>query len=109
MTLKQVIHSLAERMNKNQKGIDGISTIYQFDISGDEGGTYQIKIDNSQVKVVEDLSFDPKCTFQLSDQNFLKLVDGKLNPMMAFMAGQVKVKGDLSQAMKLQGILEKNK
>lgn len=109
MTIKQVISTLADKMNKNPKGIEGISTIYQFNLSGDEGGTYQIKINNSQVKVVEDRSLEPKCTFQLSDQNFLNLVDGKINPMMAFMSGQVKVKGDISQAMKLQDILAKYK
>jgi len=33
------------------------------------------------------------------------LMAGKLNPMMAFMSGKIKVKGDMGVAMKLQSFL----
>ena len=42
------------------------------------------------------------CTISIKEEDFIKLVSGKLNPMMAFMSGKIKVAGDMSVAMKLQ-------
>ncbi len=45
------------------------------------------------------------CTIKISKENLGKLMDGSLNPMMAFMGGKVKVDGDLGVAMKLQSLV----
>lgn len=45
------------------------------------------------------------CTVTISDENFKALVKGDLNPMMAFMSGKIKIKGDMGVAMKLQSFL----
>jgi len=45
------------------------------------------------------------CTIKISKENFGKLLNGDLNPMMAFMGGKVKVDGDLGVAMKLQSLV----
>jgi putative sterol carrier protein len=49
---------------------------------------------------------DADCTIIVTPENFLALVDGSLNPMTAFMSGKIKVKGDMSIAMKLQSLLK---
>lgn len=40
-----------------------------------------------------------------TDEDFLALFNGELNPMMAFMQGKIKVKGEMALALKLQTIL----
>ena len=42
------------------------------------------------------------CTVTLSQEDFVKLAQGKLNPMGAVMSGKMKIDGDMSVAMKLQ-------
>lgn len=44
------------------------------------------------------------CTFRTSMGTFEKLVNGDLNPMMAFMSGKLKIDGDKGIAMKLASI-----
>ena len=44
------------------------------------------------------------CTLSMSLDNFSKLLDGSLNPMMAFMSGKMKIDGDKGVAMKLAGL-----
>lgn len=51
----------------------------------------------------EDMEAD--CTITLSRKNLEKLVNGKLNPMNAFLSGKIKVEGDMSVAMQLQTLL----
>jgi len=47
----------------------------------------------------EDLPAD--CTFDVSTKNALRLIDGDLNAMMAYMTGKLKIEGDMGTAMKI--------
>lgn len=48
---------------------------------------------------------DADCTIVTSIETMEQLRSGSLNPMMAIMSGKIKVKGDMSVAMKLQSML----
>lgn len=65
----------------------------------DEGVVY---VDAKQVpNVVDNEDREADCTVSLSSENAVKLLDGELNPMNAFMLGKIKVKGDMGVAMKI--------
>lgn len=46
---------------------------------------------------------------QLTADTFVALADGKLNAQKAFMTGQLKVKGNIMLATKLDGVLKASK
>lgn len=46
------------------------------------------------------------CTIRISPDNLKKLIDGTLNPMLAFTMGKLKVEGSKGVAMKLAQVLE---
>ncbi len=48
---------------------------------------------------------NPNVTILMADNDFVDLMEGKLNATSAFMAGKLKVKGDMSLAMKLQSVI----
>ena len=45
------------------------------------------------------------CTINVSLENLVKIFKGELNPMTAAMMGKVKIKGDMSVAMKLKSLI----
>lgn len=45
------------------------------------------------------------CEIQVTIENLVKLGNGDMNPMMAFMGGKLKVKGDMSVAMKMSQVM----
>ncbi|MCS1351526.1 SCP2 sterol-binding domain-containing protein [Mechercharimyces sp. CAU 1602] len=104
MEISSVFAELTQKVNENPEGIQGVNAIYQFDL--DEGGTYQIQFADGKAEQYEGTPLDAQCTMRLSEKNFAKLVQGELNPTMAFMSGKLKIDGDLSLAMKLQSILK---
>jgi len=86
----------------NGKRAEGIDASYVFAIDG--AGTWTVKVTGGNVAVSEgDAGGD--CTIAASEETFERIVDGKQNPLTAYMTGKIKVTGDLSAAMKLKEIL----
>ena len=46
-------------------------------------------------------------TLSLSDTDFQKMVDGKAKPQQLFMAGKLKIKGNMMKATKMEPIMQK--
>ena len=84
-----------------------INATYLFDIGGDDGGKWLVDL-TGDGNWVTDGSADPdaNCTVSVKNaEDWVGIATGKINPTMAFMQGKIKVKGDMSLAMKLQALL----
>ncbi|MDZ4857636.1 MAG: SCP2 sterol-binding domain-containing protein [Candidatus Hydrogenedentes bacterium] len=84
--------------------ISGMNAIYQFDITGDDGGTWHVKLADGLANVSPGPAENPSITLTSTDQNWLDIVSGKLSGQTAFLTGKLKIKGDMSLAMKLQNV-----
>ncbi len=105
-TYQEILGNLRSKL----EGVDpakmkSVNAVYQFDLSGDNGGIFHIKVTEGSA-VLENAAHDnPNITISMAGDDFANMLEGKLNPTSAFMAGKLKVKGDMSLAMKLQGLL----
>ncbi len=82
-----------------------INALYQFNISGPEGGSWSVDCTAPGGKISPGAAAAARCTVAATDKDFLDIVNGKLNPQMAFMSGKLRIQGDMGLAMKLQQIL----
>ncbi len=82
-----------------------IGAIYQFDIAGPGGGRWWVDCSHPGGRIQAGSAPNARCTVAATDQDFLAIVNGKLNAQMAFMSGRLKIQGDMGLAMKLQQIL----
>lgn len=76
-----------------------------FEISGDNGGNWVATIEDGKLSVRDGAVDDADMTMVCSDEDLMAMVHGDLNPVSAFMAGKVRIKGNMSLAMKLQTFL----
>lgn len=84
-------------------GVTDLNKKVKFDLT-DEG---LIHIDATVTPPsVSNNDLDADVTFVLSQENFEGLIDGSLNPQMAFMMGKLKIEGDMGLALKLADIFE---
>jgi putative sterol carrier protein len=104
-SLKEAMQKIEEVLNENSKPIEGLSAIYQYNITGDEEGIYQLKLENGTAKVTEGEEAKADCILSLSLKDFRQFLLGKLNGTAAFMSGKLKIKGDIGKAIKMEGIL----
>jgi putative sterol carrier protein len=100
VSAKEFFESLPSRANGSKTA--GMHASYVFEIEG--GGTWTVKVEDGTVAVDEgDTGGD--CTISASEDTFERIVDGKQNPLTAYMTGKLKVSGDVSAALKLKTLL----
>jgi putative sterol carrier protein len=88
----------------NAAAAAGVNATYQFDLTGDGGGTWQVKVGPGGAEVSEGAPGPANITITMAAGDYLDMINGKLNPQMAFMGGKLKIKGDMSLALKMQQI-----
>ena len=93
---------LAAKMNDVGAVLPGKTVKLDF---GDQG---TIMLDGNANKVTED-DGAADTTIKIAWDDWQSMADGKLDGMTAFMTGKLKVEGDMSNAMQLQGVLSKLK
>jgi putative sterol carrier protein len=91
---------LVGKMQENQAWVPGKTVKLDF---GDQG---VILLDGASSQVSENDS-PADTTIKVSWDDWQKMADGELDGMTAFMTGKLKIEGDMSNAMQLQGVLSK--
>lgn len=87
--------------------ISTIGGVFAFDLK-DAGIWYvDLSTEGGDVGMGTPPSGCANCTMTLSAEDFHKMFTGALNPTQAFMGGKLKIKGDLSMAMKLETLMKK--
>ncbi|MEO1434909.1 MAG: SCP2 sterol-binding domain-containing protein [Bacteroidota bacterium] len=94
---------IASKITEQAQGADPLGATLKF--AFDDGGSILIDGTGDGNVVTLNDDGDAACTISTSLETFGKLQSGDLNPMMAVMGGKVKIKGDMSIAMKLQSLL----
>ena len=92
---------LAAAMNEKSAWLPGKRV--KIDFGGSEGA---LMLDGQANQVTED-DGAADTTIKVSWQDWQDMSEGKLDGMTAFMQGKLKVEGDMSSAMQLQGVLAK--
>ena len=86
--------------------IAGMTATYQFNITGDDAQVWSVAIANDEVVVTEGAAEKASIELTMAAADFLALLAGQLNGQMAFLTGKLKIKGDMTLAMKLQSVFK---
>lgn len=105
MFVWEILTALTDKINARPLGIQLFQAVYHFYVSGDDGGKYQVTFADGHVSLVKGTPDEATCILELSDSNFIKWVQGTLNPTAALVKGSLKIKGDIGHSIKLQTIL----
>ena len=91
---------LAARMQEHQAWVPGKRVKLDF------GGDGVILLDGAASQVSED-DGAADTTIKVGWEDWQQMAAGQLDGMTAFMMGKLRVEGDMSNAMQLQGVLAK--
>ena len=103
-TVKETFDAMAGRFRPDKAA--GVNATIQYDITGDQGGTWCAAIKDGQCTITSGAASSPAVTLIMSAQDWLDMVGGKLSGQMAFMSGKLKLKGDMGLAMKIGSMFQ---
>ena len=82
----------------------GLNAVVAFDCGDD--GHIVIDATGSEPEISDDDLSDADCILKIKKANLEKLIAGKLDPMLAFTLGKLKIKGSMGVAAKLSSMLD---
>ena len=105
MTSREFLYALPAKVDP--AAIEGLETLFHFDLEGENGGQFTITVADSKVTVSDGLTGEPKCVVRSTGDHFVSLATGELNPMMALLTGKVKIsnQGEMLRYAKLFGLM----
>jgi putative sterol carrier protein len=106
-SLPDLMDRIEEIFNANPGPIRSFNAVVQYNVHGEEKGTYQHYFKDGKLTIKEGVKTTPNVTMQLSYDDFKKFVLGKQSGAMALLLGKVKAKGDISTGLKIESILRR--
>ena len=101
-TVKEFFQLLPSRLDSD--AAEGLDAVYQFDLSGAQGGQYILTIRDGACQIAEGIHAAPHIVLSMAGEDCIKIMKGQLNGPAAAMSGRVKVSGDIGLAMQLKGL-----
>lgn len=102
MTFEQIVNKVKERAKNADIGGIQDKLAIQINLTGEGEGIFYIEVKNGVLSIEPYEYYDRDVCIIVSSDNFLKIFDKKLDPVIAFTTGKLKVEGDISKALELQ-------
>ena len=80
---------------------------FQFNIEDEEaGGIFYVEVKDGELSVEPYEYYDRDAMFTATPDVFLKIAEGKMDPVWAFTVQKLKVEGNIDKALRLKDIIE---
>jgi putative sterol carrier protein len=104
LTVKAVFDRITQAFQP-EKAV-GVDVVFQFKISGPGGGEWYVVIKDGACESHGGSHSKPTTTVIMSDADFLDLIQGKLNAMLAYTSGKLKIEGDILKSQLIEKVFK---
>jgi putative sterol carrier protein len=101
-TVKEFFQLLPSRLDLG--AAEDLDAVYQFDLSGAQGGQYILTIRQGACQVEEGMHADPHVVLSMAGEDCIKILKGQLSGPAVAMSGRLKISGDIGLAMQLKAL-----
>ena len=102
MPYTEPVQALEDMVAKfNPEAAEGLTAVFQWDVLGDNGGVWHIKVADKTAELFKERHPSPTVSQTCGTDLFLAMVNYEINGMQAFMSGKLKMTGDMNVAQKI--------
>ncbi|MBD5128417.1 MAG: SCP2 sterol-binding domain-containing protein [Ruminococcaceae bacterium] len=106
MTFDEIMAKVKGMASKvDASGTDFLAV--QVNLTGKDGGVFYVEVKDGKVSAEPYDYHDRSCALTMEPASFVKLMDGKLDPVVAYTTGKLKVEGDLGKALEFSKLIKK--
>lgn len=106
MTYEEIFEAAKAEFMKSDVSSFKQHLAVQIDIVGEGEGAFYVELKDGQLHVEPYEYYDRHVKLIATAKDFLKIVNGSLNAVMAYTTGKLRIEGDLGKALELQQIIE---
>ena len=102
-TTEEIMRSMPERFRPEMAG--NMKVTYLFELSGEDGGQWHIRIEGGNCTVDSGPITDPDATVSMVAADFIGINTGAINAASLFWSGQIEVEGDMDSVIALAPVM----
>ena len=103
MTAEELFASLPERFRRERAG--DLRAGYAFELEGDGGGDFTVRVADGALTVEAGSSADVDVTVRAKAADWIAIVEGRLDPQLAYLTKRLRVSGNLQLALRLREVV----
>lgn len=105
MTYEEIVEKVRERLRDADTGkVDGFLAI-QINITEEGEGAFYVEVKDGKLSVEPYEYHDRQALITMKSKNFIKLMEGKLDPVAAFTLGKLKIDGSIEKVLEFSKLL----
>ncbi len=101
----EIFEQMTQRIVDKPDLVDEVGAIFQFDITGEAGGSWVVDLKTAPGSVANGTHGEADCVITVGQNDFVGIMSGDVDPQMAFMMGRIKVAGNFMLATKLRSLM----
>jgi len=99
ISMEDVFSGMVERFNS--EAAEDLEAVFQFSLTGPQSGEFFIDVENSNATLVQGVDKSPELIVEIDSEDWIAVVEGRLDGTRAYMSGKMKVTGDMNLLFKL--------
>jgi putative sterol carrier protein len=103
MTAAELFASLPERFRSERAG--DLRATYAFELGGDGGGEWTVRVGDGALSVSDGPATDADVTVRAKAADWMAIVEGRMDPQLAYLTKKLRVSGDLGLALRLREVV----
>ena len=107
MTYEELVKQVKDIAENADVGKVQEHVAFQFNIEGEAAGAFYLEIKDGKAVVEPYEYYDRNVLVTCKAETLLKIVGGKLDPILAYTLKKIKVEGDLGKALLLKEVVGK--
>ena len=105
MTYEEIVEKVRERLkDADTSKVDGFLAI-QVNITEEGAGAFYVEVKDGKLSVEPYEYHDRQAHITMKSKNFIKLMEGKLDPVAAFTLGKLKIDGSIEKVLEFGKLL----
>jgi acyl-CoA dehydrogenase len=103
VTAAELFASLPERFRSERAG--DLRAVYAFELEGDGGGAFTVRVADGALAVEDGLADAPDVTVRARAADWMAIVEGRMDPQLAYLTKKLRVTGNLQLALRLREVV----
>jgi putative sterol carrier protein len=102
-TAAELFAGLSERFRSERAG--DLRATYAFELAGDGGGAWTVHVADGVLRVTDGADGDADVTLRASAADWMSIVEGRMDPQLAYLTNRLKVSGNIELALRLREVV----